>query len=231
MNHNYLEARNRPLNLWLTRVKTRQLVLPRFQRYEAWSYSQIESLLNTVLNELPVGAVLTLDVDGENEPFLSRPIAGAPDTGDKISEHLLDGQQRLTAFWKSLNDLYEDRLFLIKVSESDEAGQEQYAMSIARYEKNNVKYPIWANSPQELWSRRLIPVPLLRPDQEAEKELGEWKKAASGGDAIDINEYERISRICTELRVRFSSFNIPFLSLPIETKPDVALGKLWAIGA
>ena len=53
-----MEARNRNLSDWLTRIRTRQIALPRFQRYEAWSYSQVENLLNTVLLGLPAGAVL-----------------------------------------------------------------------------------------------------------------------------------------------------------------------------
>ena len=57
-----MEARNRSLPDWLTRIRTRQIVLPRFQRFEAWSHTQISSLLNTVLKELPAGAILTLEI-------------------------------------------------------------------------------------------------------------------------------------------------------------------------
>lgn len=114
-----MEARNRSLPDWMTRIRTRQIVLPRFQRFEAWSYGQITSLLNTVLKQLPAGAILTLEI-GEKEPFISRPIVGAPAEGEKIIEHLLDGQQRLTSFWRALNDLYEDRTYLIKIEEDEE---------------------------------------------------------------------------------------------------------------
>lgn len=63
-----MEARNRSLPDWMTRIRTRQIVLPRFQRFEAWSYGQITSLLNTVLKQLPAGAILTLEI-GEKEPL------------------------------------------------------------------------------------------------------------------------------------------------------------------
>ena len=36
----------------------------------------------------------------------------APDSGEKVNEQLLDGQQRLTALWRSLRDKYEDRTYL-----------------------------------------------------------------------------------------------------------------------
>ncbi|WP_199533087.1 DUF262 domain-containing protein [Thiopseudomonas alkaliphila] len=129
-----MEARNRALPDWMTRIRTRQIVLPRFQRFEAWGYGQITSLLNTVLKGLPAGAILTLDV-GEKEPFLSRPITGAPEKGEKIVEHLLDGQQRLTSFWRALNDLYEDRIYLIRIEEDEDLELPYYATSVARYQK------------------------------------------------------------------------------------------------
>ena len=203
----------------MTRIRTRQIVLPRFQRFEAWSHAQIASLLNTVLKELPAGAILTLEI-GEKEPFLSRPIVGAPKDGEKITEHLLDGQQRLTSFWRALNDLYEDRSYFIKVEEDEDLGLPYYATSIARYVKKDEKYPLWANSPAELWKRKYVPVSLLRPDNEAEKYFKAWAKDASNGDFECLLE---ISEIGSKLRHKFSIFNIPFLSLPVSTKPEVAL--------
>jgi hypothetical protein len=215
-----MEAKNRPLDQWLNRIKSHQIVLPRFQRYEAWSYSQIESLLNTVLSQLPIGALLTLDVDADNEPFKSRPIAGAPATGSRPLEHLLDGQQRLTAFWKSLNDLYPDRLFLVRVGGSEDEESEYCAISVSRYEKNNQKYPIWADSPVELWNRKLIPLTLLRPDAHAVAEAQQWIRQACG---TDVDKFFELGDRFAKLRLMFATFNIPFLSLPINTKPDVAL--------
>ncbi|HRB29112.1 MAG TPA: DUF262 domain-containing protein [Nitrosomonas sp.] len=214
-----MEARNRNLPDWLTRIRTRQIVLPRFQRFEAWSHTQISSLLNTVLKELPAGAILTLEI-GEKEPFISRPIVGAPTQGEKIVEHLLDGQQRLTSFWRTLNDLYEDRLYLVKLEEDEDLELPYYATSISRYYKNGDKYPIWANSPVELWKRKYIPVSLLRPDTDAEKSFKSWAKEAAESDSDCLLE---IHEIGNKLRQKFSIFNIPFLSLPVTTKPEVAL--------
>jgi hypothetical protein len=94
-----IEARNRPLPDWFTRIRTHQTVLPRFQRFEAWGHTSVIQLFNTILQDLPVGAVLVLDV-GNEEPFISRTIKGAPEAGERVTEHLLDGQQRLTALWR-----------------------------------------------------------------------------------------------------------------------------------
>ena len=109
-----MEARNRPLSEWFAEIKSGYVALPRFQRFEAWSHKQVSALMDTVLNELPAGAVLTLDV-GDDEPFISRPVVGAPELSNKVTSYLLDGQQRLTSLWRSLHNDYENRLFFIKV--------------------------------------------------------------------------------------------------------------------
>jgi hypothetical protein len=36
-----IEARNRPLPDWFTRIRTHQTVLPRFQRFEAWGHASV----------------------------------------------------------------------------------------------------------------------------------------------------------------------------------------------
>jgi hypothetical protein len=56
-----MEARNRKLEDWFIAIQGGFIALPRFQRFEAWAHQQVSSLLDTVLLELPAGAVLTLD--------------------------------------------------------------------------------------------------------------------------------------------------------------------------
>jgi Protein of unknown function DUF262 len=107
-----ISAQNRTLPDWFTRVRLRQTVLPRFQRFEAWSHANVTQMFNTVLQGLPVGAVLVLEI-GDKEPFISRVIQGGPLTGERITEHLLDGQQRLTGLWRGLHNNYEARTFFI----------------------------------------------------------------------------------------------------------------------
>jgi Uncharacterized conserved protein len=143
-----------------------------------------------------------------------------PEDVEKIVEHLLDGQQRLTSFWRALNDLYEDRTYLIKIEEDEDLELPFHATSVGRYEKKGDRYPLWVNSPVELWARKCIPVSLLKPDGNAETEFKEWAKSASKGDVdslLEINEFGN------KLRNKFAKFNIPFLSLPVTTKPEVAL--------
>jgi len=114
-----MEARNRIIKDWLTKVRTRQIMLPRFQRFEAWGPNLVADSLTNVIRSLPIGSTLVLGV-GDDIPFISREIVSAPREGEKINELLLDGQQRITAIWRSLNDTYPDRTYLIYLAEQDE---------------------------------------------------------------------------------------------------------------
>lgn len=214
-----MEARNRTLPDWLTRIRTRQIKLPRFQRFEAWTHYTVTALLNTVLQELPAGAVLILEV-GEEEPFISRTVIGAPETGERVIEHLLDGQQRLTALWRSLTDNYAERSYFVRLEPDEETGAPYYATSRARWMKDGSKYPLKLNDPVELWKEKFVPVSLLRPDAEAEAAMTAWAmKAASG----DMNLVLEIIQKINGLRALFAKFNIPFLSLPSTTPKETAL--------
>ena len=216
-----MEARNRSLDKWFNRIKDRQIVLPRFQRFEAWTDRHVLGLLDTVLRQLPAGALLTLEV-GDHEPFASRVMAGAPAEGERITEHLLDGQQRLTALWRSLTSNYPDRTYLVEVesaeTEEDEFSQPPRAVSYGRWERNGRRYPLWLDNPPEVWKRRLIPADLLRPGAEGERDFKAWVKLACPKEQR-LDAFELGAR----LRTRFASFNLPFLSLPVSTPRNVAL--------
>jgi hypothetical protein len=66
-----IEARTRLLPDWFARLRTHQLALPRFQRWEAWDAGNISQIFNTILRDLPVGAVLVLEI-GNETPFVAR---------------------------------------------------------------------------------------------------------------------------------------------------------------
>lgn len=219
-----MEARNRTLPDWLTRIRTRQIKLPRFQRFEAWTHATVTALLNTVLQELPAGAVLILEV-GEKEPFKSRTMIGAPEEGERVTEHLLDGQQRLTALWRSLTDNYDDRSYYVRLTPNEENTDEEpktpfHATSRSRWMKEGKKFPLRLNDPVQLWQENLIPVHLLRPDNQAESALREWAKQAAQSDMDLVLE---IIEKGNRLRQKFAKFNIPFLSLPSTTPNETAL--------
>jgi hypothetical protein len=215
-----IEARNRLLPDWFTRIRTRQTVLPRFQRFEAWDHAGVAQLFNTVLQDLPVGAGLILEI-GNDEPFISRTLKGAPETGERVTEHLLDGQQRLTALWRGLHNNYDDRTFYLFLELDDETGLPYFVDSIARWKKDeDTEFrPFWANSPKELWKRRMIPLQFFAPEMNAQQNFREWTKKA-----IETQEErDQTFDLAAPLREKFATFNLPFMSLPVTTKPQTAL--------
>ena len=213
-----MEARQRLVKDWLTKVRTRQILLPRFQRHEAWLGSSIAAdFLTSVVRDLPVGSTLVLGVEGEKPeklPFVSREIVGAPKEGERVAELLLDGQQRLTTLWRSLTDDYPDKTYLVNIK--DEKNPE--VIAISRWERNGRRFPLWVDQPKECWERQLIPLKLLNPDDETTYQM--WADSASNSDPVSAR---KIEHVITPLRSRTASFNLPFLYLPSETPKDVAI--------
>lgn len=214
-----MEARNRTLKDWFSRVRTGQVKLPRFQRHEAWGPGEISALLSTVIRGLPAGATLVLEI-GDVEPFHSRFLATAPEGTERVSEHLLDGQQRLTTLWRALHDNYEARTYFVKVAQDGSADEDDDpgVHSEARWERGGVRYPVWCDDPAQTWGRGFIPVRLLNPETGAE--VRGWADAAAGGDIALSRDIE--TTIMT-LRTSVAMFNVPYLSLPSSTRKGVAL--------
>lgn len=215
-----MEARNRTLPEWFERIRTRQISLPRFQQLEAWGSREISSLLTTILRGLPAGATLLLEV-GDDLPFVHRTMAGAPTKGERITELLLDGQQRLTAIWRAMTDDYPDYVYLVYYEDDEGLGLKDLPTVYGqrRWERNGDRYPQWVDDPVDLWKRGYIPLKLLRPG-DIESEIDAWVNAI-GGD--DLKETRRLAKIVSTLRAQVAKFNLPFLSLPVGTPKQVAL--------
>ena len=211
-----MEARNRTLPDWFTRIRTGQLKLPRFQRFESWSHAEVVTLLDSVIRGRPVGAALVLET-GDREPFVSRPMAGAPEsTEERTTEHLLDGQQRLTALWKALKDHYEDRTYFALLTPESE--DESLAISVGRWMNNGRRFPIWADQPKEQYTRGLVPMRLLDPEIETD-EIFKWCDEATSS----IEDSRSTERQVVKLRRALDGANLPFLALPVGTSPDDAI--------
>jgi len=215
-----MQAHDRRLPEWFDRIRTRQITLPRFQRFIAWGHGEVADLLTTVLRGLPAGASLILEV-GDAEKFKSRSMTDAPQTGERVTEQLLDGQQRLSALWRSLHDKYPDRTYLIGFTPDEENPETKLPAVVgqARWHKNGSLYPMWADSPQDCWQRQLIPIRLLRPT-DIMQEVRAWAKAAVPDDS---DKRDALIDHITDLRTKVREFNLPYLSLPATTSKEVAL--------
>jgi hypothetical protein len=215
-----MHAHDRFLPEWFNRIRSRQLTLPRFQRFVAWGHGEVSGLLTTVLRGLPSGAALILEV-GDEEKFKSRTMADAPKSGDKVTEQLLDGQQRLTALWRSLHDKYVDRSYLIGF-EDDPANVSAKLPCVygqARWSKKDVRYPMWVDDPKECWSRGFIPISLLRPE-DIMSEIRKWISIAVD---LDHDKKDQLFDEIIALRDTVKAFNLPYLALAAATPKEVAL--------
>lgn len=224
-----MEARGKTIEQWFSMIEQGQILLPRFQRHEAWRHGQIVGLLENILRKpsLPIGALLVLEI-GDKEPFHSRPIVGAPAPSGRPMMHLLDGQQRMTALWRSLTNNYDDLTVFVSLGPStppedlDEGEQEPDLPDIEiqkRWDHKGERRPLWADKPAEVFSRDLIPISCLRPGGKGEKLLEQWLAAVRTANK-DPNP--KLGRIY-ELRQRIQGYMIPFLSLPVGTGRETAL--------
>lgn len=237
------KAQDRSLGAWYVQIASGGLKLPRFQRFEAWDRGRVAGFLNTIIQNLPVGVTLLLQV-GDAEKFISRYIATAPETGGRVTEHLLDGQQRLTAFWRAMHSSYDGETFYVYLPQFDrhpDDGVEYEGVSIhcqARWPKRNDpgrRYPVWADAPARCFERGLLPVDLLCPGDHGTR-VERWVKDATAElepkdeDPDALKKYKMLEAqrlelrsVLNGLRERVTHFNLPFLALPVSTDADVAL--------
>lgn len=90
------------LNTLLQRCEQGDIKLPDFQRNWVWDEYRIRSLIASLSQAFPVGALMTLKSSGKT--FTPRAIQGAPAPAEAAteSELLLDGQQRMTSLYQAL---------------------------------------------------------------------------------------------------------------------------------
>lgn len=92
----------RALSELLQQCEDGKLQLPDFQRSWVWAEDRILSLIASISQAFPVGALMTLEAKRHgNEIFARRPIEGASSNAANRhpDELLLDGQQRMTSLY------------------------------------------------------------------------------------------------------------------------------------
>lgn len=231
-----MEARNRKLEDWYGKIKRGEIKLPRFQRFEAWDRHRICSLIETVIHNLPLGITLVLEV-GEQEKFISRFLETSPGDDGRIYEHLLDGQQRLTALWRAFHNNYEWETYFIYIKQldnydKDEVREDMSVFFRGRYiKKNGDKYPLWCDDPAQCLERGFIPTHLLKPE-DMQSEIDGWLEKATaalepegGKDQLKaFYDFKKsVSDKIKDLRAIVANYNLPYLSLPSQTDKSVAL--------
>jgi len=234
-------AQNRSLGDWYNMIKLGQIKLPRFQRMEAWDRNRILSFMNTIINNLPVGVTLILQV-GDKERFHSRFISSAePEAAERPMEHLLDGQQRLTAFWRVMNNNFEWENYFLYLPDHEQYydspwNEQPILYCRTRYLKNDKKYPQWPDKPSKCLLRGSIPMELFNPEYGeslTRKWIDEATEQFKPKNREDPNYHEEMDQFyrlrsqlenkITSIRESLKHFNLPYLSLPVTTRKDVSL--------
>lgn len=231
-----MQAQNRNMKDWYGKIKRGEIKLPRFQRFEAWDRHRICSLIETVIHNLPLGITLVLEV-GEDERFISRFLETAPEGNVRVLEHLLDGQQRLTALWRAFHNNYDWETYFVYIKEfdkydKDEERDDTTVFFRGRYvKKNDEKYPLWCDNPAQCLHRGFIPTHLLKPE-DMQGEIDEWLERATAemepeGSKDELKAFydfqKRVSDKIKDLRAIVANYNLPYLSLPTQTDKSVAL--------
>lgn len=234
-------AQNRCLGDWYNMIKLGQIKLPRFQRMEAWDRNRIKSFIDTMIKNLPVGVSLIYE-RGDDEKFISRYISTSePENPQRLTEYLLDGQQRLTAFWRVMHNNYELEKYFLYFPEYDNSDDgiefsERTVYCRTRWMKNDRKYPIWADIPKECLKKGLIPLELFNPEF-GEIKANEWiEDATINTKPTDRTDTEIIEKLemynenksslrtkTTQIRESLKHFNLPYLALPVSTHKEIAL--------
>lgn len=232
-----MQASNRVIKEWYVKIQQGEIKLPRFQRFEAWDSQRIGSLIQTVIRQLPLGITLILNV-GDEEKFVSRYLETAPETQNRVQEHLLDGQQRLTALWRVLHNNYDWGTYFVYIKAFDHYDNDHPLEDLSifcrgRYIKQATgqKFPLWCDLPNKCLQRGFIPTHLLQPE-DIQGDIDKWLDDAlpmpsSDLEAIAIQAHfvyrQKVSDQIRDLRAVVANYNLPFLALPAHTDKSVAL--------
>ncbi len=179
---------------------------------------------------------------GSTEPFVSRYLATAPEkTGSRVTEHLLDGQQRLTALWRALHNNYEWEKYFLYVSDLDSSREKPEERVVTVHcqgrwnKKDGQKMPLWADSAVDTLHRGLLPIDLFMPGDKAsyyENWVTEALKFAKPKAAEEdyeeklegwMEKKNAIISLIRDVRETIAHYNLPYLALLSSTTKDTAL--------
>ncbi len=210
-----MEARNKTVEEWMQDVRRGKLRLPRFQRQEVWTPDRVAQFLTAILKQRPLGVFLVLDADPDAPPFETRPVAGIRSYGEKCREHLLDGQQRLTALLKAFNDLYDKHVFYARYESLGDAPENVEVLAVPRKGRHSSKIGNASLEHEQKW----IPIAILAPQYDRVVEVVDWREKA----LFEPEDRKGVEGMIEKLRSRFGLARIPYLLLDQSIGQDEAI--------
>lgn len=203
-------------------ISKEELVLPVVQRELVWTEEKIELLFDTLLKGDSFGGIMTIRDIRDNEPlFFFRPFIKDFQQGLTIisSEHqklekdisyVVDGQQRLSAFYIGLNGSYNGkRLYLDLLSESE------YLNFNIKFAKDYDKLPKEVDNFNGTKKKETLWYSIATLFQELKSAGGQYKVVAN-------NIFRRYSSLTDECKEQIKD-NIELISNQIFTAKNIGL--------
>ena len=206
----------RQIQAWLNDIQRGLVRLPRFQRDEVWTSEKVENFLWAILKERPIGVFLVLEANPAELPFETRPLPGTPDNGETCRQYLLDGQQRLTALWRSFSDNYPDRVYYVSFEEK----ADRYVEAEIKAVKRTSRESEIIGDPVKEFEKKLLPINILGPENVRVNSPTAWRKKVE--QATECND-ESLDNLIMRLRDNFSGTPLSYFSLPQNTPMDEAI--------
>lgn len=218
-----------PLQDLLAQADSGKLQLPDFQRGWVWDDDRIRSLLASVSEAFPIGAVMLLQTGGENVRFKPRPLTGTHARLRDIAPEtlILDGQQRLTS-------LYQALMSQTVVETKDAKGKPS-----RRWYYIDMKKAVAAEAEDAVLSvpedRQLkafggeITLDLTTPEREYASDLcpanrifgsAEWRQAYSEHWNFDREKMRLFNEFERDVIKRFEQYQVPVIELKKETPKE-----------
>lgn len=209
-----MHAHPKSIEDWMNDVRRGKVRLPRFQREETWTPILVSDFIEAVLLKRPLGIFLVLRVISNQQPFVTRPIAGAVNNGEVCTEHLLDGQQRLMSLWRSFKGTYENYAFYVEFTKNKNHSYEFKQVRNFAKIKKNLK---WIGNPKLEFIEGYIPIPILEPGNGIASI--NWQREATD----DEESLKHLAAFVGTLQTTMVATIIPYLAMPEETDPDQAI--------
>lgn len=209
-----------------------KIQLPDFQRSWVWDEERIKSLIASISQAFPVGALMTLEMkSGAADTFARRPVQGAmPEalvqTPDQL---LLDGQQRMTSLYqtcmrKEVVETITPRLKLVKrwfyidINASLASGADREDAIIGVPEDRKIKsdfdrkVDLDLSTPQLEYENLMFPLNLAFDWDEWQEGFGDYWI-----DKGDIAKRDLFKAFKNEVLQNFKGYQVPVIALGPET--------------
>lgn len=221
-------------------VRSGDIQLPEFQRNWTWDDFRIRGIIASVTQGYPIGAITQLEYGNENVRFKYRAIEGAEESaGAKPSFLILDGQQRLTALYRSSfspvpvatkNDKGSPvrRYYYLDISKCLDPNAERIEAVISVPEDRKTR-PFSSNdsvldlSTRELeYQQGMFPMSLVF-DHNATQDWADGYKDYNGYSKDALSTWKRFS---SEVLMTVTGYRLPMITLTKET-PREAVCKIF----